>query len=46
VAGEITSVSPLALGAERLALGYVKRGVESLFVRTDGGSAHPVQVLV
>lgn len=46
VAGEITSASPHAVGTERLALGYVKRGAESLFVRTAEGAVHPVLVLV
>lgn len=45
VAGEITSVSPLAVGTDRLALGYVKRGAESLFVRAAEGSVHPVVAL-
>jgi folate-binding protein YgfZ len=44
-AGGITSLSPLVAGTGRLALGYVKRGVDSLFVRTAEGSLHPVQVL-
>jgi folate-binding protein YgfZ len=45
LAGGITSVSPLAIAKDRLALGYVKRGVESLFVKTAAGCTHPVRML-
>lgn len=44
-AGGITSVSPLAAAKDRLALGYVKRGAEALFVKATDGSIHPVRLL-
>jgi folate-binding protein YgfZ len=43
-AGELTSISPLAEGGVRAALGYVKRGVEEVFVRGEDGVIHPVAV--
>ncbi len=42
VAGELTSVSPVAEDGVRLALGYVKRGTGELFVTAAGGSRHLV----
>ena len=44
-AGDLTSISPKAVGMRRLALGYVKRGVEHVFVAVPDGSRHVVQVL-
>ncbi len=43
-AGEITSVSPLADGAVRQALGYVKRGATELFYQPADGPVIPVRV--
>ena len=42
-AGQVTSVSPLANGAVRHALGYVKRGVEQVFVSGADGCRHEVE---
>ena len=39
-AGSLTSISPLPRGAVRAALGYLKRGVEQVFVQTPDGSRH------
>jgi folate-binding protein YgfZ len=44
LAGEITSVSPLAVGKGRHALGFVKRGASELFFRTPDGGLHPIEV--
>ena len=44
-AGRLTSVSPIAAGSLRQALGYVKRGVEEVFVVTSDGARHLVRVL-
>ncbi len=41
-AGELTSISPISENGVRLALGYVKRGAESVFV---DGMSHPLRVL-
>lgn len=43
-AGELTSVSPLAENGVRHALGYLKRGVNDVFLVAADGSRHPVQV--
>lgn len=40
-AGEITSISSLPDGPQRHALGYVKRGVETIRLRTSDGELHP-----
>lgn len=42
-AGEITSVSPLADGAVRHALGYVRRGATELFSKTEDGTVFTVR---
>lgn len=42
-AGEITSVSPVADGAVRYALGYVRRGATELASRTAEGIVFPVR---
>ncbi|MES2660874.1 MAG: hypothetical protein V4689_19770 [Verrucomicrobiota bacterium] len=42
-AGEITSVSPIAEGAVRHALGYVKRGAAELFYKFADGAVIPVR---
>ncbi len=42
-AGEVTSVSPLAVGGLRLALGYVKRGAVDLIYKAADGSLWPVR---
>lgn len=44
VAGEITSVSPLAHEGSRFALGFVKRGAGDLFYRTADGMRVPAAV--
>lgn len=44
-AGNLTSVSPEVCGGVRHALGYVKRGVEGVFVADDQGNRHPVAVI-
>lgn len=44
-AGSLTSISPVASGGRRAALGYVKRGVEQVFVLAPDGSRHPVGVI-
>jgi hypothetical protein len=44
-AGDLTSISPKAVGMRRLALGYLKRGVEHVFVAVPDGTRHAVQVL-
>jgi len=41
-AGELTSVSPEAVGEIRAALGYVKRGASEFFFKTEDGTMHPV----
>lgn len=41
-AGEITSVSPIAAGDVRHALGYLKRGASQFFVKAADGGVHPV----
>ncbi len=43
-AGEVTSVSPLAAGDIRHALGYVKRGATELFYLAADGTRWPVRV--
>ncbi len=43
-AGEVTSVSPLAAGGIRHALGYVKRGATELFFKAADGAIYPVAV--
>lgn len=42
-AGEVTSVSPLADGAFRYALGYVKRGAGDLFFQSEDSTLVPVR---
>jgi tRNA-modifying protein YgfZ len=44
-AGELTSISPLAAGQLRDALGYVKRGISEVFVSGPDGVLHPVLVI-
>jgi folate-binding protein YgfZ len=44
-AGSITSVSPLETDGCRLALGYLKRGVERAFLESPDSERHPVRVL-
>lgn len=44
-AGELTSISPLADGGIRHALGYVKRGTGDLSIRAQDGTIHPLQVI-
>lgn len=44
-AGSITSVSPVETDGCRLALGYLKRGVERVFLKSPDGERHPVRVL-
>ena len=39
-AGSLTSISPVANGKVRLALGYLKRGVEQVFLQTPDGLRH------
>lgn len=43
-AGSLTSVSPVAGEEFRAALGYLKRGVEQVFLQTSDGSRHPVRL--
>jgi len=43
-AGSLTSVSPVVSGAERAALGYLKRGVEQVFLQSPDGGRHPVRL--
>lgn len=45
LAGELTSVSPLASEGRRAALGYVKRGAGDLFFRAADGARYPAQAL-
>lgn len=45
VAGELTSVSPVASGGRRVALGYVKRGASDLFFKAADGALYPAKVL-
>ena len=40
-AGELTSISPIAAGQLRDALGYVKRGIVEVFVSGPNGVRHP-----
>lgn len=44
-AGEVTSVSSLADGALRHALGYVKRGVTELRLRSRDGAIHELEIV-
>lgn len=44
VDGELTSISPIAKVDQRLALGYLKRGAETLLLRDGLGSEHPAQL--
>lgn len=44
-AGRLTSVSPVVQGGLRHALGFVKRGVAEVFVRTADGVAHPASMV-
>jgi folate-binding protein YgfZ len=44
-AGSITSVSPVETDQCRLALGYLKRGVERVFLESPDGERHPVRVV-
>ncbi len=41
-AGELTSISPATDGETRAALGFVKRGANAFFLRTDDGGMYPV----
>jgi len=41
-AGQITSVSPLAIEGVRHALGFVKRGATELFVKATDGVVYPI----
>jgi len=44
-AGSVTSVSPMVTThGGRAALGYLKRGVEQVFLQTPDGSRHPVRL--
>lgn len=43
-AGKLTSVSPVASGADRAALGYLKRGLEQVFLQSPDGSRHQVRL--
>ncbi|MEX1049680.1 MAG: hypothetical protein WED15_09135 [Akkermansiaceae bacterium] len=45
VAGELTSVSPLAVDGTRVALGYVKRGAGELFFKAADGAVYPARML-
>lgn len=45
VAGELTSISPLASDGRRAALGYVKRGAGDLFFRAADGTLYPAMAL-
>ena len=42
-AGSLTSVSPMTTDTGRAALGYLKRGVEQVFLPTPDGRLHPVR---
>jgi folate-binding protein YgfZ len=42
-AGNLTSVSPKSTAGVRAAMGYVKRGVEDVFVVDAGGCLHPIR---
>lgn len=42
-AGELTSISPVAVGGIRHALGYVKRGATELSIRAQDGTIHPLR---
>ena len=44
-AGELTSVSPLAAGGVRHALGYVKRGAAELWFKAADGTIYPAGVV-
>lgn len=44
-AGIITSVSPVESGGRRAALGYLKRGVERVFLETPDGKRQPVRLI-
>lgn len=44
-AGEITSVSPMESGGCRMALGYLKRGVERVFLQTANGDRQPIRLV-
>jgi folate-binding protein YgfZ len=44
-AGTITSVSPVESGGCRAALGYLKRGVERVFLETPDGKRQPLRLI-
>lgn len=44
-AGELTSVSPIPDAGGRAAMGYVKRGMDEVFVMDGGGNLHPARRL-
>jgi len=44
-AGVITSVSPVESGGRRAALGYLKRGVEQVFLETPDGKRRPLRLI-
>jgi folate-binding Fe-S cluster repair protein YgfZ len=43
--GELTSISPMIDNGVRYALGYVKRGVDDVFYKTDDGLAKPTVIV-
>lgn len=43
VAGRLTSISPIPEGSHRLALGYLKRGVQTTFVQLSTGKMDPAE---
>lgn len=46
LAGELTSISPVVEeNGVRLALGYVKRGIDEVFSESPDGVLHPVRIL-
>jgi tRNA-modifying protein YgfZ len=44
-AGVITSISPVESGGHRAALGYLKRGVERVFLETPDGKRRPLRLI-
>ncbi len=45
VVGRLTSISPIPEGSHRLALGYLKRGVQAAYVQPSGGKIYPAAYL-
>ena len=43
--GELTSISPMIDNGVRYALGYVKRGVDDVFYKTDDGLVKPTVIV-